>query len=240
MKSCAWSVCGCSSCPWKPFLSASLCTTSHCVQAPDLPGWLVGLLFLTRHDLVDHASCTCACLCACPVPGSTLASLGSKWGVSLSGNPNFATLSYQGKWSAVSNRVLAWNGLAAVMIGIVLIVEIFTPMRSFLLVFMYWQMMQIQYMTNPHIKVRTRVRLCEGGAWPNHLSIGWNSTHPTPCLFLQAAFRQVDGRIIGLTQHRLCPGIVSKAYMKVRSWLAARVTPPAPGSQPQTPKCTIM
>lgn len=56
----------------------------------------------------------------------------------------------------------------------------------------------------------------------------------------QEAFGSVDRRIIGLTNHRLCPAIVNKFYMKIRGWLAQRVTPPPPGAQPQRPSCTIM
>lgn len=84
---------------------------------------------------------------------SALAARAVGMGGSLSGNPNFAGLSYQAKWSAVSTRVMQWAALSEVILGISLIVEVFTPMRNILLVFMYWQMMQVRYMSSPYVKV---------------------------------------------------------------------------------------
>ena len=91
-----------------------------------------------------------------------MAAKGVAWGASLSGNPNFAQLSYQAKWGAVSTRVCQWSALGEVVLGIALIVEIFTPMRNIMLVFMYWQMMQVRYMASDYVKVR---RSLVGPAW---------------------------------------------------------------------------
>ena len=136
-----------------------------------------------------------------------MANAATSWGVSLSGRSNFASLGYSAKWAAVSERIMQWTALAEVMPGLSLIVELFTSMRNILLLFMYWQMMQVRYISSSHVK---------------------------------GAFRAVDQRILSLTNHRLCPGVIKMVYNKVRGFLSSRVAPPAAGAAPSRPSCTIM
>ena len=118
------------------------------------------------------------------------------------------------------------------VLGIALIVDLFTPMRNLILLGIYWYAyLSMRYITygpmrvstppaSPHIIPRGQPR------------VGTQASFAVLTFVSQTAFAKLDARILGITSHRLCPGIVRTIYSKIRGWAKSRVTPPpqpAPG-----------
>ena len=51
-----------------------------------------------------------------------------------------------------------WSRYTQVALGLLLIIELLTPMRNLLFLFMYWQFLQLRYVLSPQMKVRKCVR----------------------------------------------------------------------------------
>ena len=121
---------------------------------------------------------------------------------------------------SLAEAVMHYSTLCEVMLGILLIVELLTPRRNFMMLIFYWQYLQM------------RTLLDQDGTG------------------IKKAFRTVDQRILSYVHHPRCPGIIGRGYSFVRDAMARAATPPQPGQQggaampsmpsmPSMPRCTI-
>lgn len=136
------------------------------------------------------------------------------------------------KWSVASQWLLRFTSQVEVGIGILLVVELLTPYRNLILVFIYWQYLQLRYTLSPNTKVR-----------PVSASAGVAGSCPTDQARPQAAFGAVDRRIVGLVNHRMCPALLRAGYMKLRGFLSSMAQPrPQAGEQQAAarPSCVVM
>mmetsp|Transcript_33651 Transcript_33651/g.44395 ORF Transcript_33651/g.44395 Transcript_33651/m.44395 type:complete len:408 (-) Transcript_33651:194-1417(-) len=131
--------------------------------------------------------------------------------------PTWPGLNLHQRWAIAEPRVTQLTALTEVVYGLVLILELLTPKRSFLSLILYWQFLQMRVMVEKADKAN-------------------NAQAPAP---LQAAFGVVDMKITNLTSHRMCPAMIGTIYTKVKGLLVSQTQLPPPGERP-TPKCSIM
>uniref|UniRef100_A0A7S2Y0T9 Hsp70-Hsp90 organising protein n=1 Tax=Fibrocapsa japonica TaxID=94617 RepID=A0A7S2Y0T9_9STRA len=124
--------------------------------------------------------------------------------------PQWGVLSRVQRVTLVQTKGVELSAMFEVGYGVLLVLEMVTPMRNILATVMYWQFLQMRYM------------LEEGGAQN-----------------VRNAFSIVDTKISSFVGHPYCPSIIGKAYGWIRGWMANMTKLPAPGERPK-PKCTIM
>lgn len=58
--------------------------------------------------------------------------------------------------------------------------------------------------------------------------------------YSRAAFGNVDDRILSLTSHARCPGMIGAGYGKLRSFMQKQGQMPTAGEASARPKCVVM
>ncbi|KAH8096277.1 hypothetical protein JL720_3638 [Aureococcus anophagefferens] len=98
--------------------------------------------------------------------------------------------------------------------GLLMVLELLTPRRNFILLVLYWQYMQMRIMLEG---------AATGGAGGP----------------LHAAFGAVDAKVVAVVGNPACPALLRGAYGKIKQLAKNQVALPEPGKKPGL-KCTIM
>ena len=98
--------------------------------------------------------------------------------------------------------------------GLLMVLELLTPRRNFILLVLYWQYMQMRIMLEG---------AATGGAGGP----------------LHAAFGAFDAKVVAVVGNPACPALLRGAYGKIKQLAKNQVALPEPGKKPGL-KCTIM
>eukprot|EP01029_Cantina_marsupialis_P014407 TRINITY_DN31813_c0_g1_i1.p1 TRINITY_DN31813_c0_g1~~TRINITY_DN31813_c0_g1_i1.p1 ORF type:complete len:407 (+),score=97.72 TRINITY_DN31813_c0_g1_i1:49-1269(+) len=92
-----------------------------------------------------------------PPLGSTLGTIAAKVVALATRDSSFVNKSRADQYASLHPRLVNFASVSEVLIGLMMIVWIFLPRRQFILLFIYWQMLRVRYMTSPQTKYGFRV-----------------------------------------------------------------------------------
>lgn len=114
-----------------------------------------------------------------------------KWLPRLLADPEFVTRASTAKWTAVNRKLLEWIAYVEVLIGIMVVIELLTPWRNFLLLIMFWQTLQIRYMTSAFSR---------GAFAQMHAKIMSLTTHRFCPRLIGTGYNKLSGWLHGMAQ----------------------------------------
>lgn len=119
---------------------------------------------------LTHLAWYCSCTLQIVSPGfhATCGGVCDKVVPSLIGHTNWNGCTVSQKWSAVNAALPSICADIEVGLGLLLVVQMLTPFRNFILLFVFWQFLRIRYIISPPIKDAFHALDEKMGAFLNH------------------------------------------------------------------------